>query len=168
MSFRRGFPGPMRCALVRTGPPLAPQVQAAGRRDVILVGNQARTPLVQRRVASFFGREPRCFPDEDVAIGAAIQAAVLSGNIAGVDLLDVVPLSFGIETWGGTIHMLIQKNTHSRQLRSRSTPQVTTTTRPWRSMSCRGKPNTRLETGRSAVSTSRPSRRPRARFRRSK
>ena len=81
--------------------------------DVILVGGQTRMPLVQKRVAEFFGKEARrdVNPDEAVAVGAAIQAAVLSGDVNDVLLLDVTPLSLGIETLGGVASNLIDKNT---------------------------------------------------------
>ncbi|MDF1765005.1 MAG: molecular chaperone DnaK [Gammaproteobacteria bacterium] len=81
--------------------------------DVILVGGQTRMPLVQKRVSEFFGKEPRrdVNPDEAVAVGAAIQAAVLSGDVTDVLLLDVTPLSLGIETMGGVASTLIEKNT---------------------------------------------------------
>ena len=81
--------------------------------EVILVGGQTRMPLVQEKVAAFFGKEPRrdVNPDEAVAVGAAIQAAVLSGDVKDVLLLDVTPLSLGIETLGGVMNVLIDKNT---------------------------------------------------------
>ena len=81
--------------------------------DVILVGGQTRMPLVQQRVADFFGKEARrdVNPDEAVAMGAAIQAAVLSGDVNDVLLLDVTPLTLGIETLGGVASPLIDKNT---------------------------------------------------------
>jgi molecular chaperone DnaK len=81
--------------------------------DVILVGGQTRMPMVQETVRQLFGKEPRkdVNPDEAVAIGAAIQGAVLSGNIKDVLLLDVTPLSLGIETMGGVMTKLIEKNT---------------------------------------------------------
>ena len=81
--------------------------------DVILVGGQTRMPLVQERVKAFFGRDPRrdVNPDEAVAIGAAFQGAVLSGDVKDVLLLDVTPLSLGIETMGGVMTVLIEKNT---------------------------------------------------------
>ncbi|WP_318457217.1 molecular chaperone DnaK [Photobacterium leiognathi] len=81
--------------------------------DVILVGGQTRMPLVQKTVADFFGKEPRkdVNPDEAVAMGAAIQGGVLAGDVKDVLLLDVTPLSFGIETMGGVMTTLIDKNT---------------------------------------------------------
>ena len=81
--------------------------------DVILVGGQSRMPLVQKLVADFFGKEPRkdVNPDEAVAIGAAIQGGVLTGDKKDVLLLDVTPLSLGIETLGGVMTTLIEKNT---------------------------------------------------------
>ena len=81
--------------------------------EVILVGGQTRMPLVQEKVKEFFGKEARkdVNPDEAVAMGAAIQAAVLSGDVKDVLLLDVTPLSLGIETMGGVATPLIEKNT---------------------------------------------------------
>ncbi|HUL42588.1 MAG TPA: molecular chaperone DnaK [Burkholderiales bacterium] len=81
--------------------------------DVILVGGQTRTPKVQEKVKEIFGKEPRkdVNPDEAVAVGAAIQAGVLQGEVKDVLLLDVTPLSLGIETLGGVMTKLIQKNT---------------------------------------------------------
>lgn len=81
--------------------------------DVILVGGQTRMPLVQKTVEEFFAREPRkdVNPDEAVALGAAIQAGVLSGEVKDILLLDVTPLSLGIETMGGVMTKLIEKNT---------------------------------------------------------
>jgi len=81
--------------------------------EVILVGGQTRMPKVQEKVKEFFGKEPRkdVNPDEAVAIGAAIQAGVLQGEVKDVLLLDVTPLSLGIETLGGVMTKLIQKNT---------------------------------------------------------
>lgn len=88
-------------------------LDAAKIDDVILVGGQTRMPLVQETVKKFFGKDPRkdVNPDEAVAIGAAIQGAVLSGAIKDVLLLDVTPLSLGIETMGGVMTKLIEKNT---------------------------------------------------------
>jgi molecular chaperone DnaK len=81
--------------------------------DVILVGGQTRMPLVQETVEKFFGKTPKrdVNPDEAVAMGAAIQAAVLSGDVKDVLLLDVTPLSLGLETMGGIMTKLIEKNT---------------------------------------------------------
>lgn len=81
--------------------------------DIILVGGQTRMPLVQKTVAEFFGKEPRkdVNPDEAVAVGAAIQGGVLAGDVKDVLLLDVSPLSLGIETMGSVMTALIEKNT---------------------------------------------------------
>jgi molecular chaperone DnaK len=99
--------GPLRIALKDAG------LDVSKIKDVILVGGQTRMPLVQKKVAEFFGKEARrdVNPDEAVAMGAAIQAAVLSGEVNDVLLLDVTPLSLGIETLGGVTSVLIDKNT---------------------------------------------------------
>lgn len=88
-------------------------LKASDIDDVILVGGQSRMPLVQQRVQEFFGKEPRkdVNPDEAVAMGAAIQGAVLSGDKTDVLLLDVTPLTLGIETMGGVLTPIIEKNT---------------------------------------------------------
>jgi len=88
-------------------------LSTSGIDDVILVGGQTRMPLVQKMVTDFFGKEPRkdVNPDEAVASGAAIQAGVLSGDVTDVLLLDVTPLSLGIETMGGVMTNVIDKNT---------------------------------------------------------
>lgn len=98
---------PVKTALADAG------LKASDIEDVILVGGQTRMPLVQQRVADFFGKEPRkdVNPDEAVAMGAAIQGAVLSGDVKDVLLLDVTPLTLGIETMGGVATPLIEKNT---------------------------------------------------------
>ncbi len=98
---------PVKIALKDAG------VQAGDIDDVILVGGQTRMPLVQEKVKEFFGKEPRkdVNPDEAVAMGAAIQGAVLSGDVKDVLLLDVTPLTLGIETMGGVATPLIEKNT---------------------------------------------------------
>ncbi|MBT3308258.1 MAG: molecular chaperone DnaK [Gammaproteobacteria bacterium] len=98
---------PCRVALKDAG------LSASEVKDVILVGGQTRMPKVQEQVQSFFGREPRkdVNPDEAVAMGAAIQGGVLSGDVSDVLLLDVTPLSLGIETLGGVMTKLIEKNT---------------------------------------------------------
>src|SRR6202008_3339075 len=87
-------------------------VSASQIDDVILVGGQTRMPKVQDKVKELFGREPRkdVNPDEAVAVGAAIQAGVLKGDVKDVLLLYVTPLSLGIETLGGLMTKLIQKN----------------------------------------------------------
>lgn len=102
----------------RTIGPCRTAIDDAGLRvgdidDVILVGGQTRMPLVQEKVSGYFGKEPRkdVNPDEAVAMGAAIQGAVLSGDVKDVLLLDVTPLSLGIETLGGVMSTLIDKNT---------------------------------------------------------
>ena len=88
-------------------------VSASDIAEVILVGGQTRMPLVQKYVKDFFGKDPRkdVNPDEAVAVGAAIQGGVLSGEVKDVLLLDVTPLSLGIETLGGITTKLIEKNT---------------------------------------------------------
>ena len=99
--------GPLKMALADA------DLEVSAIDDVILVGGQTRMPLVQKKVTEFFGKEPRhdVNPDEAVAVGAAIQAGVLSGDVNDVLLLDVTPLSLGIETMGGVASMLIDKNT---------------------------------------------------------
>ncbi len=98
---------PVKTALEDAG------VSVSDINDVILVGGQTRMPKVQDVVKNFFGREPRrdINPDEAVACGAAIQAGVLGGDVKNVLLLDVTPLSLGIETLGGVMTKLIEKNT---------------------------------------------------------
>ena len=88
-------------------------VSASDITDVILVGGQTRMPMVQEKVKEFFGKEARkdVNPDEAVAVGAAIQGGVLQGEVKDVLLLDVTPLSLGIETMGGVMTKLIKKNT---------------------------------------------------------
>jgi len=88
-------------------------LQAADVDDIILVGGQSRMPKVQEAVKNFFGKDPRkdVNPDEAVAIGAAIQGGVLGGEVKDVLLLDVTPLSLGLETMGGVMTKLIEKNT---------------------------------------------------------
>ncbi len=99
--------GPCKTALSDAG------LSASEIDDVILVGGQTRMPLVQKKVADFFGKEARkdVNPDEAVAVGAAIQGGVLGGDVKDVLLLDVTPLTLGIETLGGVMTPLIEKNT---------------------------------------------------------
>ena len=99
--------GPCKIALEDAG------IKIGDIDDVILVGGQTRMPLVQQKVQEFFGQEPRkdVNPDEAVAAGAAIQGAVLSGDKTDVLLLDVTPLTLGIETMGGVMTPIIEKNT---------------------------------------------------------
>jgi molecular chaperone DnaK len=99
--------GPCRTALDDAG------LKVGDINDVILVGGQTRMPMVQKAVSDFFGKEPRkdVNPDEAVAVGAAIQGGVLAGDVKDVLLLDVTPLSLGIETLGGVMTKLIEKNT---------------------------------------------------------
>jgi molecular chaperone DnaK len=104
--------------ITRTIEPCKVAIKDAGLKvgeieDVILVGGQTRMPKVQEAVKAFFGKEPRkdVNPDEAVAVGAAIQGGVLRGDVKDVLLLDVTPLSLGIETLGGVMTKLIQKNT---------------------------------------------------------
>ncbi|MFC0141558.1 molecular chaperone DnaK [Erwinia mallotivora] len=104
--------------VTRSIEPLKVALQDAGLsvsdiNDVILVGGQTRMPMVQAKVAEFFGKEPRkdVNPDEAVAVGAAVQGGVLAGDVKDVLLLDVTPLSLGIETMGGVMTSLISKNT---------------------------------------------------------
>ncbi|MBL6900918.1 MAG: molecular chaperone DnaK [Luminiphilus sp.] len=98
---------PVKIALKDSG------LSASEIDDVILVGGQTRMPMVQQTVADFFGKEPRkdVNPDEAVAMGASIQGAVLAGDVKDVLLLDVTPLTLGIETMGGVATALIEKNT---------------------------------------------------------
>lgn len=104
--------------VTRSIEPLKTALKDAGKSasdidDVILVGGQTRMPMVQQKVSEFFGKEPRkdVNPDEAVAMGASIQGAVLAGDVKDVLLLDVSPLTLGIETMGGVATPLIEKNT---------------------------------------------------------
>jgi len=105
---------PVRQALIDAG------VRAASIQAVVLVGGQTRMPAIQDAVQGFFGREPHrgINPDEVVAIGAAIQAGVLAGDVSDVLLLDVTPLTLGIETAGGVMTPLIPRNTTVPTLKS--------------------------------------------------
>src|SRR6185369_2769773 len=88
------------------------KLEPAELDEVILVGGMTRMPLVRKLVADIFGREPNTWqnPDEAVAIGATIQAGILSGAVRDVVLLDVTPLSLGIETFGGLMNVIIPRN----------------------------------------------------------
>jgi molecular chaperone DnaK len=99
--------GPMKQAMSDAG------LSTSDIDDIILVGGQTRMPKVQEEVQNFFGKEPRkdVNPDEAVAIGAAIQGGVLGGDVNDILLLDVTPLSLGIETMGGVMTKLVEKNT---------------------------------------------------------
>ena len=99
--------GPCRQALADAG------LDPADVDEVVLVGGSTRIPLVRRRVQELFGRTPhsRLNPDEVVALGAAVQAQILAGGITDMLLLDVTPLSLGIETLGGIVSVLIARNT---------------------------------------------------------
>ena len=99
--------GPCKTAIQDAG------VNASEINEVILVGGQTRMPMVQEYVKNYFGKEPRkdVNPDEAVALGAAVQGAVLAGDVKDVLLLDVTPLSLGLETMGGVMTSLIEKNT---------------------------------------------------------
>jgi molecular chaperone DnaK len=114
---------PCRIALKDSG------IDVGAINDVILVGGQTRMPLVQKAVTDFFGKEARkdVNPDEAVAMGAAIQGAVLAGDVKDVLLLDVSPLTLGIETMGGVMTALIEKNTTIPTKKSQVSRPLTTT-----------------------------------------
>lgn len=107
--------------------------------EIVLVGGQTRMPIIQEEVKKFFGKEPNksINPDEVVAIGAAVEAGILQGEVKDVLLLDVTPLSLGIETMGGVNTILISKNTTVPTAKSQVFPPPPTTKLRWRSMFCR-------------------------------
>ena len=123
--------------------------------EVILVGGSSRIPAVQKLVEDFFGKVPSkgVNPDEVVAVGAAVQGAVLTDEIKGVVLLDVTPLSMGIETMGGVMTKLIDANTTIPARRARHSLLLPTTKRRLPSMYCRVSVRWLRRTSQSASST---------------
>ncbi len=138
--------------------------------EVVLVGGSTRIPRVQSIVKELFGKEPHkgVNPDEVVAVGAAIQAGVLAGEVKDLLLLDVTPLSLGIETLGGVMTTLIRAIRRSPRARARRSRRRPTTRRASKCTCCRASGRSRATTARSAGSISSACRRRRAAFRRSK
>jgi len=138
--------------------------------EVVLVGGSTRMPAIVELVKQLTGKEPHqgVNPDEVVAVGAAIQAGVLSGDVKNVVLLDVTPLSLGLETLGGVMTKLIERNTTIPRASRRSSQPPKTGRRPWTSASSKASAKWPGRTKRSDSSGSRASRRRRAASRRSK
>jgi len=129
--------------------------RAEGHRPVVLVGGSTRVPLVRRRVQELFGKTPhsQLNPDEVVALGAAVQAHILAGGITNMLLLDVTPLSLGIESLGGIVNVLIPRNTRSRRARARCSRPPSTARRWWTCTWCRASASSSRTAAPSAASS---------------